>query len=128
MILRTQTRVALLTFVLLAVSNAGNAFAQSVSITDPINSPVWITGNSASVTYTYSGVSLMRIKIYRRALTSDVFYSNTVTDNSSPAARNFTVPIADSGMTTECIIVAEGLNIMSQVVITDRIKVWITTP
>ena len=38
----SQTRVALLAFALLAASNAGTAFAQlTVTITDPMNNPVW---------------------------------------------------------------------------------------
>ena len=102
--------------------------AQTVTITDPTNDPTLQSGNGSSVTYTWSGVSMMRIKILNSNDRTVQYFSHTATDSSSPAARNFTVPNAITAKSTECVLRAEGLNVMGQVVCNSEVTIHIYTP
>lgn len=118
----------LLAAVLICSVDVARVKAQSVSITDPTNDPTLQSRNATSVTYTWSGVSMMRIKILNSADRTIQYFSNTSTDSASPAARNFTVPNAIAEKYTECVLRAEGLNVMGQVVCNSEVTIHIYTP
>ncbi|MCY2935866.1 MAG: hypothetical protein WCJ40_05385 [Planctomycetota bacterium] len=119
-----------ITFALVAWCNGTNA--QSITISIPATEENWVVGNNYSCTYTYTGVSLIEVKIINSdANNAYVYFRDVKTDNGSPATRAIVVnkiDTLDSNAIRYCKLKVIGYNAMMQEVASAIINVNLVNP